>query len=42
MGEVLFSSGDSGIRSAERSLALDADEMEQLFAESQADIEETP
>ena len=42
MGEVLFSSGDSGIRSAERSLALDADEMEQLLAESPADIEETP
>lgn len=39
-GERLFSSADAGIRSAERSLALDFDEVESLLDESEADIEE--
>ncbi len=39
MGEVLFSSGDSGVRSIERSLALDVDEMDDLFTETKTNIE---
>jgi len=40
MGQVLFLSGDSGTRSAIRSLSLDVDEVEELLSESQADTEE--
>ena len=40
MGEILFSAGHTGIRSAERSLSLDVDEVEQLLTETQTNIEE--
>jgi phosphate:Na+ symporter len=40
MGEILFSAGHIGIRSAERSLSLDADEVEKLLTETQTNIEE--
>lgn len=39
MGEILFSAGHSGIRSAERSLSLDVDEVEELLSETQTNIE---
>jgi phosphate:Na+ symporter len=39
MGEVLFSAGDAGVRSIERSLALDVDEIDDLFSETQTKIE---
>ena len=40
MGEILFSAGHTGIRSAERSLSLDVDEVEKLLTETQTNIEE--
>ena len=40
MGEILFSAGHTGIRSAERSLSLDVDEVEKLLTETQSNIEE--
>jgi phosphate:Na+ symporter len=40
MGEILFSAGHTGIRSAERSLSLDVDEVEKLMTETQTNIEE--
>jgi len=40
MGEILFSAGHIGIRSAERSLSLDVDEVEKLLTETQTNIEE--
>jgi len=39
MGEILFSAGHSGIRSAERSLSLDVDEVEKLLTETQTNLE---
>ena len=42
MGQVLFLAGDSGTRSAVRSLALDVDEVEELLSESRADTEDAP
>ncbi len=39
-GERLFSSGDAGVRSAERSLALDLDEVESLLDDPETEIEE--
>jgi phosphate:Na+ symporter len=39
MGEILFSASDAGTRSAERSLSLDQDEVDKLFAETQTNIE---
>jgi phosphate:Na+ symporter len=39
MGEILFSAGHSGIRTAERSLSLDVDEVEELLSETQTNIE---
>jgi phosphate:Na+ symporter len=42
MGEVLFSAGESGVRSIERSLALDVDEMDELFSETQTNVERMP
>ncbi len=42
MGEALFSSGDSGVRSAERSVALDAYELDDLISESQGNTGERP
>ena len=39
-GERLFSSADAGVRSAERSLALDFDEVDALLEDAAADIEE--
>ena len=40
MGEALFSSSHSAVRSAERSLALDADELDEMISESESTIGE--
>lgn len=37
MAEVLYSTGDVGVRSAERSLSLEADEIDVLFEKAQAE-----